>query len=268
MTAKPTTFFHTDQHLCYADVLSPPEVLARIEVVVLRFLKCLTSPSPSIDALSLICRTADNTKLRQGCFGEFDSIFLSFNTFNRSLMRLNMGKAFVRVWKVLEICFKILVEGKQATQREIFYKLLCDSPKYFSCQAHVNCAIQDVVALIQCSRNSLGIMASSRGEVVGRLLIHEPNGNTVNCSLLGPTGHIINGNLNVVKKWVFETDSRYIILVEKDAIFQRLAEDRIFNYIPSILISGKGYPDLASRFLLHHLNRSFPALRIFALVDW
>lgn len=31
------------------------------------------------------------------------------------------------------------------------------------------------------------------------------------------------------------------------AIFQRLAEDRVFNQIPSILITAKGYPDIATR---------------------
>lgn len=36
----------------------------------------------------------------------------------------------------------------------------------------------------------------------------------------------------------------------KDAIFQRLVEDQIFNQIPSILITAKGYPDIATRYLL------------------
>ncbi|RZC49561.1 hypothetical protein C5167_017989, partial [Papaver somniferum] len=52
------------------------------------------------------------------------------------------------------------------------------------------------------------------------------------------------------------------------AIFQRLAEDRIFNQIPRILITAKGYPDIATRFLLHRISRAFPNLPIFALVDW
>ena len=46
------------------------------------------------------------------------------------------------VWKVMEMCYKILGEGKLVHQRELFYKLLSDSPKYFSCQRHVNQAIQ------------------------------------------------------------------------------------------------------------------------------
>jgi meiotic recombination protein SPO11 len=37
------------------------------------------------------------------------------------------------------------------------------------------------------------------------------------------------------------------LLVEKDAAFQRLAEDRFFNTYPCIIITGKGEADLATR---------------------
>lgn len=42
----------------------------------------------------------------------------------------------------MEMCFHILVEEKQVTQRELFYKLLCDSPEYFTSQLQVNRTIQ------------------------------------------------------------------------------------------------------------------------------
>jgi meiotic recombination protein SPO11 len=112
-----------------------------------------------------------------------------------------MVYVFLTVWKVMEMCYKILGEGKLVTQRELFYKLLSDSPKYFSCQRHVNqsiqglqhsnilhvvlvsslcnpiiglslCSCADVVSLLRCTRQSLGIMASSRGALIGRLVLH------------------------------------------------------------------------------------------------
>lgn len=46
------------------------------------------------------------------------------------------------VWKVMEICFQILLQEKRVTQRELFYKLLCDSPDYFSSQIEVNRTVQ------------------------------------------------------------------------------------------------------------------------------
>lgn len=183
-------------------------------------------------------------------------------------MRENDAKAFVRVWKVMEMCYKILGEGKLVTQRELFYKLLSDSPKYFSCQRHVNQSIQDVISLLRCTRQSLGIMASSRGALIGRLVLNEPEEEHIDCSILGPSGHAITGDLNKLSKLNLCSDARYLILVEKDAIFQRLAEDRLYNQLPCILITAKGYPDIATRFILHRLSQTFPNMPIFALVDW
>lgn len=168
----------------------------------------------------------------------------------------------------MEMCFRILGLGKQVTQRELFYKLLCDSPEYFPSQNQVNRTVQDVVALLRCSRQSLGIMASSRGAIVGRLLLQEPGQETIDCAVLGPAGHAITGDLGLLSKLQFVSDARYIIIVEKDAIFQRLAEDRLYNQLPCILITAKGYPDIATRFILHRLSQTFPNVPILALVDW
>ncbi|XP_059662277.1 meiotic recombination protein SPO11-2 isoform X2 [Cornus florida] len=265
---KSSMMFFSDQHLCYADILPPSEVRARIEVAVLNFLKILSSPTPAISDLSLISRRSSNSRVSRGLLTDVSWIFLSHSFCTRSLMRENTARAFIRVWKVMEMCYQILVQEKRLTQREMFYQLLCKSPDYFTSQLQVNSTIQDVVALLRCSRYSLGIMASSRGAVAGRLLLQEPNQEVVDCSSCGSSGYAISGDLNLLEKLVMKTDARYIIMVEKHAIFQRLAEDRIFNQIPCILITAKGYPDVATRFLLHRMSRAFPELPILGLVDW
>ena len=98
----------------------------------------------------------------------------------------------------------------------------------------------------------------------------------MDCSERGSSGYAISGDLNLLDRLVMKTDARYIIIVEKvfiyfesflssffwvssfqaisdsrrfvqHAIFQRLAEDRVFNHIPIILITARGYPDIATR---------------------
>nr|XP_011463923.1 PREDICTED: meiotic recombination protein SPO11-2 [Fragaria vesca subsp. vesca] len=267
-TCKSALNFFSDQQLCYADILTPPEVIARIQVAILNFLKILTSPDPAISDLPLVARSSSNTRLNQGLVTQTSWIFLTHSFCTRSLMRPNAAKAFIRVWKVMAMCCEVLGQGKRVTQRELFYKLLCDSPEYFSSQSQVNRTIQDVVALLRCSRYSLGIMASSRGLIAGRLLLQEPNQEVVDCAACGFSGHAITGDLNMIDNLMMKTDARYIIVVEKHAIYQRLVEDRVFNQFPSILITAKGYPDIATRLLLHQLSRAFPDLPILALVDW
>ncbi|TKY70974.1 Meiotic recombination protein SPO11-2 [Spatholobus suberectus] len=154
---------------------------------------------------------------------------------------------------------------------------------------YINLRQTDLVALLRCSRYSLGIMASSRGLIAGRLILQvnhepfirgycnfaefremlrEPGKEAVDCSLCGSSGFAISGDLNLLENLVLNADARYVIIVEKHAIFQRLTEDRFFHQIPSILITAKGYPDMATRFLLYRISRAFPDLPILALVDW
>ncbi|XP_064996889.1 meiotic recombination protein SPO11-2-like isoform X4 [Musa acuminata AAA Group] len=235
-----SSLFHADQRLCSAEILPP----------------------------SQISRKYDNSGLRHGLLSDVSSVFLSHSVCTRSLMRANDAKAFVRVWMVMAMCFRILVQGKLATQRELFYKLLCDAPEYFRSQRQVNRTVQDVVALLRCTRHSLGIMASSRGAVIGRMVLEEPGEQIVDCSMIGHAGYAVTGDLCTLSKLVLHSDARYIIIIEKDAIFQRLAEDHFFNQIPCILITSKGYPDIATRFLLHRISQTFPDMTILALMDW
>lgn len=55
-----------------------------------------------------------------------------------------------------------------------------------------------------------------------------------------------------VKEWHdqvtdIQSDALFILLVEKDAAFMRLAEDRFYNTYPCIILTAKGQPDVASR---------------------
>ena len=45
------------------------------------------------------------------------------------------------------------------------------------------------------------------------------------------------------------SDAQFILLVEKDAAFMRLAEDRFYNTYPCIILTAKGQPDVATRWV-------------------
>lgn len=149
--ARRSTSFFTEQHLSYADILPPFQVRARIEVAVLNFLKVLNSPTPAISDLPTIKRKASNSRVNQGLLTDVSWIFLSHAFCTKSLTRENTAKSFVRVWKVMEMCYEILVQEKRVTQRELFYKLLCASPDYFASQLQVNQTIQGQILLVSMS---------------------------------------------------------------------------------------------------------------------
>jgi len=64
----------------------------------------------------------------------------------------------------------------------------------------------------------------------------------------------------------FRSDAKFILLVEKDAAFMRLAEDRFYNKYPCIIITAKGQPDVATRLFLRKCRDDLK-LPVLGLVD-
>ncbi len=58
--------------------------------------------------------------------------------------------------------------------------------------------------------------------------------------------------------------SRYVIVIEKDAIFQRLVDDGFAELVGAILVTAKGMPDMATRAFLHTMTMALPFLKPFA----
>ena len=50
------------------------------------------------------------------------------------------------------------------------------------------------------------------------------------------------------------SDAEFVLLVEKDAVYMRLAEDRFYHKYPCIIITAKGQPDVATRMFLTRLK--------------
>lgn len=64
------------------------------------------------------------------------------------------------------------------------------------------------------------------------------------------------------------SQANYILVVEKEAVFHRLCDERVFDRLPLLLLTARGMPDLASRAALHRLSALLPRLPVLALVDW
>lgn len=132
--------------------------------------------------------------------------------------------------------------------------------------AEVNTAIQDCVALLQVPRACLGITCASRGSVAGRLQLKEDN--AWSDLAASARGHAIPGDMAWVAGAVLRSDAAYILVVEKDAVFNRLLQERACERLGAVMITARGQPDLASRAFLARLSALLPHAPVLALVDW
>ena len=101
--------------------------------------------------------------------------------------------------------------------------------------------------MIGCTRTNLHVVASDKGLVVGRIQFEE-DGDYIDCTKMGVGGKAIPPYIDKIENIV--SDAEFILLVEKEAAYMRLAEDRFYNRYPCIVITAKGQPDVATRMFL------------------
>ncbi|XP_068669475.1 meiotic recombination protein SPO11-1 [Aristolochia californica] len=161
--------------------------------------------------------------------------------------------------RVLLVIQKLLQENKHISKRDIYYM----HPSVFSSQGIVDQAINDLCVLLKCSRHKLNVVSVAKGLVMGWLRFHEA-GRKYDCMKRLNTGYPIPVRVEEVKDIV--SFARYILVVEKETVFQRLANDGFCDRNHCIVLTGRGYPDVATRRFLRLLveNLMLPA---YCLVD-
>lgn len=161
--------------------------------------------------------------------------------------------------RVLSLVHAVLRRGIHVTKRDLFYT----DVKLFGDQSQSDAILDDVSCMLGCTRSSLHVVASEKGVVVGRLIFAD-DGDRIDCTRMGVGGKAIPPNIDRVSG--IESDALFILLVEKDAAFMRLAEDRFYNRFPCIILTAKGQPDVATRLFLRRLKVELK-LPVLALVD-
>lgn len=66
--------------------------------------------------------------------------------------------------------------------------------------------------------------------------------------------------------FAIQSDAQCIIVAEKEGVYTRLSEDRFFDRVPCILVTGKGFPDIATRALVFVLHNTLD-IPVYGLAD-
>ncbi len=192
-----------------------------------------------------------------------DMVYLGKKFRKRSFLSIKSAREATITARVLSIIHELLEADIHATKREVFY----NDVVLFKDQRESDEALEDVAAMLGVERNSLHVVAAAKGAVIGRLRFREQVGSEthlIDCTRLGTGGWAISPLVDRISG--IDSDAEFILVVEKDAAFLRLAEDRFYERYPSIIVTGKGQPDIGTRMFLKLLVRELK-LPVFALVD-
>ncbi|XVF70669.1 hypothetical protein PTKIN_Ptkin11bG0181000 [Pterospermum kingtungense] len=288
----------SDEHFCYADILPFSGVRARIRELYKLFTELFGGPFQVGDTVRVLCKSFMRFFSDQDpCYDHIlppHQVQARIKDFLQSLDKntspddsisyvpdvdggiFKAAEAFIRVWKVMDMCFDILTDenGEGRNWRSTLFDMLRNcSPDYFKSELQVHRTIQDVLALLRCSPYSLGIKEYGGGMVDGLISIMKDPAKDQNY-FCGSCRYSIPSDLErVASLHLRSIGAENIIVVEQEEVFQELALNRVFERTRSIVIyakgiSAQGYPDTATRFFLHKLSSLYPHLPVLALVDW
>lgn len=99
--------------------------------------------------------------------------------------------------------------------------------------------------------------------MAGELTLALADDRIIDCTV--PGGALIP---HLASNYVISARSRakLVLIVEKDAVFQKLLEDDCTSSLNCILVTGKGYPDVATRMLVKLLSEKLE-LPVYIIVD-
>lgn len=189
------------------------------------------------------------------------------------------------VIRILELIHEALRTGRTVSKRysapnlshrndlltassDIYYR----DPALFGSQSHVNQYVDDIAFTFGVPRSSLNVNAVAKGLVAGAITLNRRDGSSMDVSqdqegtLIAPANDVLSINLDRVQ---------WIIVIEKEASFRTITTGPLWPLISTqgAVITGKGYPDIATRALLHHLTNpssrnNFAAPPIYGLSDF
>ncbi|KAI8593620.1 Spo11/DNA topoisomerase VI subunit A, partial [Geranomyces variabilis] len=149
--------------------------------------------------------------------------------------------------QILRYAKELLDTNQTVTKREIFYR----DVRLFKNQATVDAAVEDLACAFGVPRFCLRIVASAKGLVYGNLTLRLKDGSCVDCSQ-GSDGTLIPPTEQIAG---LQTDARFVLVIEKDATFRTLLDHGFADtHGPCVLVTGKGYPDVATRQLVRRLS--------------
>jgi DNA topoisomerase-6 subunit A len=187
----------------------------------------------------------------------------------RYFFNVSMAKKFMQTFLVSEACRELIESGKTTSIRDLYYmtKHTLGETKQntFEEQEESDPIIEDLEVSIDSLREELHLFATGRGSMVGPLTIRD-SGDTIDLRRMGSGGWSVP---SIVEEHVVQfgkCEAKYVLLVEKDAVWKRFNEDKYWLREKCIIVTGQGQPPRGVRRLVQRLHSELN-LPVYVLVD-
>lgn len=190
----------------------------------------------------------------------------------REFLNISQAKSFMQTIAIGNKLKKFLDEDLHTSIRGLFYQLKYSlgedvDENLFDEQSESNELIEDLEAALNVKREDFNLTTDRKGVLAGPIkIIDRFKGEeiTIDGTKMGRSGWMIPSDVDN-DMIIEEVNADYVLVVEKDALWQRLNEDRFWQKNNAILITPKGQSSRGTRRLLRKLADM--GLKIYVFTD-
>lgn len=187
-------------------------------------------------------------------------IRLGDKTEERKFVNVAQARKFMQTVAIASKCKKFLKEDAHTSIRGLFYQLKFSlgenlDEDLFSEQSESNPLVEDLEVTLNVKREDLNLNTDRKGVVAGPLVLRDRFGggeDEIDCTKQGRSGWMIPSDVDNGMDFI-DVDADYALVVEKDAMWQRLNEDKYWKKENCILITPKGQASRGCRRLIRRL---------------
>ncbi len=178
----------------------------------------------------------------------------------RNFINTGQAKRFMQTVAIAAKCHKFINENLHTTIRGLYYQLKYSlgedvDENIFNEQSESNPLIEDLEAALSIKRENLNLNANRKGVLAGNLKVMDTFGGEkleIDASKQGRSGWAIPSDVDNDIEFV-DVKAKSVLVVEKDALWQRLNEDGLWKKENMILISPQGQAARGTRRLIRKL---------------
>ncbi|MBP1358013.1 MAG: DNA topoisomerase IV subunit A [Sulfolobus sp.] len=234
----------------------------------LKLIEALNQGEPPI--MEIPRRTLNNTIYDE----QKKLLLLGSAKLKRNFLDLNEAKRYMQTVLMASIIYDALLNNEYPTIRDLYYRgkhsiVLKDSSgrsyeeNTWDTQKESDTVIMDIEVFTSLLREDMLILSKEKGKVVGDMRIRSGN-DIIDLSKLGHGAYSIEPTPDLID--FVDINAEFVLVVEKDAVFQQLHRAGFWKRYNAILVTSAGQPDRATRRFVRRLNEELK-LPVYILTD-
>ncbi|MCS7106933.1 MAG: DNA topoisomerase IV subunit A [Acidilobaceae archaeon] len=215
-------------------------------------------------------RTFSNTNFDK----EKGFLVMGEETLERHLLDAGEARRFMQTILMASIIYQALVENEYPTIRDLYYRGkhtitymdLAGKVKEENTwdeQDESDAVLRDIEVMTDLLREEMLILSKEKGKMVGDMRIRS-GPDVIDLSKLGHGAYAIESTPDLIE--FLDVNAEFVLVVEKDAVFQQLHRIGFWKQYKCLLMTGAGQPDRATRRLVRRLNEEL-GLPVYVITD-